>query len=161
MPAISANAGWGPACWWPRSSSAGFRDTNRFLSFSENWRRWLCLSRRLSNAERRRRVSYARAATFNGESGDPQALVQETTSRQSGSVAGMLGSAVSGLLGGGIGFSPIISGLLDLFGGGNATPPPPLVHFSLPPSLSFQAANASPYNALGLPGADYSQSGMP
>src|SRR5579864_8145958 len=90
-----------------------------------------------------------------------QALVQETTTRQSGSVAGMLGSAASSLLGGGIGFSPIISGLLDLFGGSNATSPPPLVPFSLPPSLAFQAANASPSNGLGMPGADYSQSGIP
>jgi len=89
-----------------------------------------------------------------------QALVQETTTRQSGSVAGMLGGAASSLLGG-IGLSPIISGLLDLFGGSKATSPPPLVPFSLPPSLAFQAANASPSNGLGMPGADYSQSGIP
>src|SRR6266404_268661 len=71
MPAISESAGWGPASWWPRSNFAGCKDTNRFPSFSENWKRWFLPRRRLSNAGRRRRVSYARAATFNGKSGDP------------------------------------------------------------------------------------------
>ena len=39
---------------------------------SENWKLWLLLRRRLSNGERRRRVGYARAATFNGKSGVPK-----------------------------------------------------------------------------------------
>ena len=67
---ISVSAGWGPGCWWRRSNSAGSRDTNRFPSFSENWKRWFRPSRRLSNGGRRRKVGYARAATFNGKSGD-------------------------------------------------------------------------------------------
>lgn len=54
-----------------RSNFARSRDTNRFPSFSENWRRWFLPTRRLSNGERRRRVGYARAATFHGESGNP------------------------------------------------------------------------------------------
>src|SRR5260370_31790608 len=70
MTAISESAGWGPASWWPRSNSDGSRDTNKSPSFSEDWRRWFLLSRRLSNEGRHRKVGYARAATFNGESGD-------------------------------------------------------------------------------------------
>src|SRR6185437_1837903 len=72
MPAISESAGWGPASWWPRSKFAGSKDINKFPSFSENWKRWFRPRRRLSNAGRRRRVSYARAATFHGKSGDPK-----------------------------------------------------------------------------------------
>src|SRR5437879_11209939 len=81
MPAISESAGWGPASWWPRSNFAGCKDTNRFPSFSENWKRWFLPRRRLSNAGRRRRVSYARAATFNGKSGDPS-LIGESCDHQ-------------------------------------------------------------------------------
>src|SRR5713101_221504 len=72
MPAISGSAGWGQVSWSPRSSFGGSKDTNKFPSFSENWKRWFPPSRRLSNAGRRRRVSYARAATFHGMSGDPR-----------------------------------------------------------------------------------------
>src|SRR5713101_5633131 len=71
MPAISGSAGWGQVSWSPRSNFGGSKDTNKFLSFSENWKRWFLRSQRLSNAGRRRRVSYARAATFHGKSGDP------------------------------------------------------------------------------------------
>jgi predicted extracellular nuclease len=48
--------------------------TNRSLFFSESWKRWFLFKAEVSNAGRRRRVGYARAATFNGESGDPQTL---------------------------------------------------------------------------------------
>src|SRR2546422_11042382 len=81
MPAISESAGWGPASWWPRSNFAGCKDTNRFPSFSENWKRWFLPRRRLSNAGRRRRVSYARAASFNGKSGDPNKGAQRVNTR--------------------------------------------------------------------------------
>src|SRR5437588_10493308 len=77
MPAISESAGWGPVSWQPRSNFAASKDTNKFPSFSENWNRWFLRSRRLSNAGRRRRVSYARAATFHGKSGDPSERARE------------------------------------------------------------------------------------
>jgi|SRR5579859_73163 len=60
MREISENVGWGPACWWRKSNSDGFKDTNKFPSSSENWKRWSHLSRRLSNAGTHRRVGYAR-----------------------------------------------------------------------------------------------------
>jgi len=89
-----------------------------------------------------------------------QAIVQSTSSRSTGGVTGMLGQAASSILGG-MGFSPIISGLLDLFGSSSPATPPPLTPFTLPPSISFQAANVGPSNGSGLPGADYGQSGLP
>src|SRR5258708_748421 len=71
MPAINGSAGWVPGSWSRRSNSAGSKDTNKFPTFSENWKPSFHLGRRLSNGERRRKVGYARAATFNGKSGDP------------------------------------------------------------------------------------------
>src|SRR5216684_1786434 len=73
MPAINGSAGWVPGSWSRRSNSAGSKDTNKFPTFSENWKPSFHLGRRLSNGERRRKVGYARAATFNGKSGDPVA----------------------------------------------------------------------------------------
>lgn len=87
-----------------------------------------------------------------------QALGQNTSSHSGGSIAGLVGQAASSLLGG-FGFSPLISGLMGLFGGGSPSQPPPLVPFQLPPSISFQSANI--LGPGGLPGADYSQSGLP
>src|ERR1035438_2088040 len=69
MEVISANAGWLQASWWPRSNSDVFKDINRFPSFSENWKLCVHLGRRLPNAGRRRKVVYARAATFHGTPG--------------------------------------------------------------------------------------------
>src|SRR5258708_9219606 len=71
MLAINGSAGWVPGFWSRRSNSAGSKDTNKFPTFSENWKPSFHLGRRLSNGERRRKVGYARAATFNGKSGDP------------------------------------------------------------------------------------------
>src|SRR5260370_432635 len=73
MLAINGSAGWVPGFWSRRSNSAGSKDTNKFPTFSENWKPSFHLGRRLSNGERRRKVRYARAATFNGKSGDPGA----------------------------------------------------------------------------------------
>src|SRR5215203_2609794 len=70
MTATSGNAGWDPGCWWQKNNSDGSKDTSRSPIFLGNWKRSLHL-RRLSNGRRRRRVSYARAATFHGKSGDP------------------------------------------------------------------------------------------
>src|SRR5690348_7985245 len=72
MAGTSASAGWGPASWSRRNNSAGFKAINKFLLFLENWKLWPPPSRRLSNEGRRRKVGHARAATFNGKSGNPR-----------------------------------------------------------------------------------------
>ncbi|HKW96957.1 MAG TPA: hypothetical protein VJN43_04445 [Bryobacteraceae bacterium] len=87
------------------------------------------------------------------------AIIQETSTQQNQSITTELGRAASGLLQGGLGFSPVISGLMDLFGAGTPAAPQPLVPFSLPPSLTFQAANTDAYGPPS--GADYTQAGIP
>src|SRR5690348_2309743 len=75
MAGTSASAGWGPASWSRRNNSAGFKAINKFLLFLENWKLWPPPSRRLSNEGRRRKVGHARAATFNGKSGNPSSSI--------------------------------------------------------------------------------------
>lgn len=53
-----------------------------------------------------------------------------------GSGGGSVGSTLLGVLGGGLGLSPLISGIAGLFGGGgDNSVPAPLVKFALPPSI--------------------------
>jgi hypothetical protein len=63
-----------------------------------------------------------------------QALINNTTSK-SGSGSGALstvGSLASGILGGGSILTPIISGLLNLFGGQSSSPQPAFTAFTMP-----------------------------
>src|SRR5665213_3353290 len=69
--AISANAGSVLDCLWRRNSSVASEDTNRSRYSSECWNLSSLPGRKLSCGERRRKVGYLRAATFNGKSGDP------------------------------------------------------------------------------------------
>jgi len=55
--------------------------------------------------------------------GNTQAVTQNTSSKGSGSsVASQAGSAAESLFGGALSLSPIISGLMSLFGGGSSAP---------------------------------------
>jgi hypothetical protein len=87
-----------------------------------------------------------------------QALVQNTTAHATGSVTGTISNIASSLTGGILSLSPILSGLMHLFQSDGASTPPPLVPFSLPPSVSFQDANTP---GSGFSAADYNQSGRP
>jgi len=87
-----------------------------------------------------------------------QAVTQNTSAHDTSSVLATLGKVASGLTGGALSLSPILSGLLHLFGGGTATSPPPLVKFALPPAIAFQAANVPGAQTAGL---DYNQGGTP
>jgi len=88
-----------------------------------------------------------------------QAIAQNTSTHGAGGVADTVGNVAStftgGLLGG---LSPILSGLLSLFGSGGPSTPPPLTLYTSAPSLTFQAANVS---GPASPGLDYGQSGTP
>ena len=68
-----------------------------------------------------------------------QALQSNTTAHAGQSVGGSIGSAASGILGGGLGvLSPIVSGLLGLFGvGGSKSAPAPLPFYTPPPSVQL------------------------
>jgi hypothetical protein len=58
----------------------------------------------------------------------------------SGSVVGAVGRTVESVLAQGLGLSPLITGLIGLFGGGSdASTPAPLVKFALPAALNVSA----------------------
>jgi hypothetical protein len=57
----------------------------------------------------------------------------------------------------GMALSPVIKGILGLFGGDDAPEPAPLVKYALPPSIQFQGAELNG----GIASADYDQTGMP
>jgi hypothetical protein len=87
-----------------------------------------------------------------------QAVLQNTTVHSSGA-ADAIGKVASTLTGGILGgLSPILSGLMSLFGGGGSSTPAPLTTYIPPPSLHFDAANVP---GPAVPGVDYGQSGAP
>ena len=68
-----------------------------------------------------------------------------------------VGSVVSTVFKSGFGLAPLISGLVSLFSGGDATTPPPLVKYALPANIDFQAAESGGQ----VSGLDYDQMGIP
>jgi hypothetical protein len=69
-------------------------------------------------------------------------------------------SVVSKALGSGFALSPIIGGLLSLFGGGHDETPPPLVRFALPPSVHLEAGMTQS-NRNDIYRVGYGQGGAP
>ena len=66
-----------------------------------------------------------------------QALQSNTSTQSSHSVASTVGNVASGFLGGSLGFlSPIVSGIMSLFGGGGSTPTP-LTTYTPPPPIAI------------------------
>ena len=57
----------------------------------------------------------------------------------------------------GLGLSPIVQGIMSIFGGGDSSTPAPLVKYALPPAVNFQAAEVGG-QVMNL---DYDQAGMP
>jgi hypothetical protein len=78
------------------------------------------------------------------------------SSQQGSPVGDALSGVASMVLKSGFGLAPLVTGLFQLFGGGDAPAPPPLVKYARPASIDFQAAESG--GALG--GMDYNQSGM-
>jgi len=68
------------------------------------------------------------------------ALLKNTSARSSstGTTAGGVVQSVLGGFGGGL-LSPLISGLIGLFGGGKAETPPPLVVYAPPAAVNYEA----------------------
>jgi hypothetical protein len=77
-----------------------------------------------------------------------------TKSEDSGSTLGGIASTV---LKSGFGLAPMISGLVNLFGGGDAAAPPALVKYAMPTAVDFQAAE----NGGRITNLDYDQMGLP
>ena len=74
-----------------------------------------------------------------------QALMQNTVAKAStgASTLSTIGSAASSFFGGGLAVSPIITGLLSLFGGDKSRTLSPLAPFSLPPTINYQGGLAT------------------
>ena len=111
------------------------------------------LSRRLqgignsSSEQLTRPISFGRvpkqSSTGSRRSSSTIGTVTETITKAAGGGGGGIGS----ILGGFLGLSPLISGIMSLFGGGDASAPAPLEAFTLPDSRSetfvLPAANSS------------------
>ena len=91
----------------------------------------------------------------------PQRAPEFIQSRSSATGASGGGSSVLGFVGAGLGLSPLISGVLRLFGGGGGgSDPPPLMKFGLPPSLQVSAGVSGAGGGAAF-GVDAGQGGLP
>jgi hypothetical protein len=88
-----------------------------------------------------------------------QAVTNNTTTKSGSSAAGNIGNIASSLLGG-LSLSPIISGLLSLFGGGSQSTATTSAAFKLPPPVQSQAGLTGGSNGQIVP-VDYGQNGQP
>ena len=116
------------------------------------------LSRLTQGLQQLQTVGQAQAESIKDNT---RAVDQNSTSKADGSsVAGTVGKAVQGVFGSGLGLSPLISGLVSLFGGGGgASAPPALIRFALPPAIAVDAGvSESVPRAFGV---DYAQGGQP
>lgn len=102
----------------------------------------------------------AQATSISSLLDNTQALVQNTVTKASGggSTLGTIGSVASSFLTSGFGLSPIISGLVSLFGGNSRQTVTPLVPFTLPPSVNYQGG-VSGANPGQVSPVDYGQDG--
>lgn len=88
-----------------------------------------------------------------------QAVTENTASKGGGSrIGSTVGSIASNLLGGGLSLSPIISGLMSLFGG-SSQPATILAPFRLPAPVQYQAGISGGSTGQVVP-VDYGQSGQ-
>jgi hypothetical protein len=81
-----------------------------------------------------------------------QALQESTVAHTGASIGSSLGGVASGLLGGGLGLlSPIVSGIMSLFGAGQKAAPTPLPLYTPPPSVqmsdTLRSATPNPTSA--------------
>lgn len=102
------------------------------------------------------RLQSVHEAALASERLNTQALQGSTSSQASGNAGKSVASTALSFLGSGLGISPLISGVLKLFGGGGGSSEPvPLPKFVMPSALSVNAGVSS-----SLPGpfaVDYGQ----
>jgi hypothetical protein len=106
-------------------------------------------------------LSSIQQTQINALEDNTQAVAQNTTTKEGSgsSVASTVESAASSFLGGGLSLSPLISGLLSLFGGGSqaAAPPTP---FTLPTPVQSEAGVTASAPGQVEP-VSYGESGQP
>jgi hypothetical protein len=83
------------------------------------------------------------------------AAAAATSSGSTGSST--LGKVVSTVFGSALGLAPLAKAIFSLFGGGSKEEEEPLVKYTLPPHLRFEAASGSGAEMLGV---DYGQNGL-
>jgi hypothetical protein len=84
----------------------------------------------------------------------------QSSSTETKSSGSSVAATVLSAVGTGLGLSPLISGVLRLFGGGGGeTAPPPLVKFGLPDSVNVNAGVSSAFN--GAVAVDSAQGNLP
>ncbi|HML15625.1 MAG TPA: hypothetical protein VK419_01315 [Bryobacteraceae bacterium] len=91
-----------------------------------------------------------------------QAVTQNSSAKESGgtSTAGSVGSTLESVLGFGLGLSPLISGLVSLFGGGGgSSQPAPLVPYVAPLPVSGTAGISA--SSAGASSVDTADGGLP
>lgn len=103
----------------------------------------------------------AQEAGIAGLTANTLALGQNTVAKASGggSALGTIGSVAGDIFGGGL-LSPIISGLVSLFGGSGTSTPAPLVKFTLPPIISYEGGQVGGPTGQVVP-TDSGQTGQP
>ena len=91
-----------------------------------------------------------------------EGLLEGVTGGESvlGEVASAAGGMGNSLLPGGFLFSPIISGIMSLFGSGGSSTPAPITPFVLPPALNVDAAGGQATGGQ-LAGNDFGANGLP
>ena len=101
------------------------------------------------------------AGLFSGPvnvSGAADSSAQASAATESSGASGVLGALESvgmDVLKSAFGLSPIIGGLISLFGGGGSPAPPPLVRFQMPNPVQYSGAEVDG----AIEGGDFSQSG--
>jgi len=90
-----------------------------------------------------------------------QAVTQNTSTKGTGggSTAGSVGSTIESVLGFGLGLSPLISGLVSLFGGGGSSQAAPLVPYVAPLPVNANAGISG--STSGAFGVDTADGGLP
>jgi len=89
-------------------------------------------------------------------SGGSTSRSSSSSASQNGDSGGAL-STVWDVFKSGLGVSPLVQGILGLFGGGDSQAPAPLVRYALPPAIDFQTADVNG----GIVSMDYDQAGAP
>ena len=101
-------------------------------------------------------IAQQTAAAANPTNASRSSGSSSSSASQSGDRGGVLGT-VWDVFKSGLGVSPLVQGLMSLFGGGgDSSAPAPLVKYALPPAINFQAADVNG----GIVSMDYDQSGM-
>lgn len=106
-------------------------------------------------------LSSTQQAAITAIQGNTQAVTQNTSSKGGGSsVASQAGGIAESLFGGALSLSPIISGIMSLFGGGTSAPAPAMVPFMLPPTVQYQAGLTGSSTG-GVAPVSYGEGGQP